>query len=52
MIVGAYRCDKHIRHGNRSDTKEDALGEAVDVKEMVLILIVIYDSEYSNNDSV
>jgi len=50
MIVGAYRCDKHIRHGNRSDTKEDALGEAVDV--MVLILIVIYDSEYSNNDSV
>jgi len=39
MIVGAYRRDKHIRHGNRSDTKEDALGEAVDVKEMVLILI-------------
>jgi len=37
MIVG----DKHIRHGNRSDTKEDAFGEAVDVEEMLLILIVI-----------
>lgn len=41
MIVGAYRRDKHIRHGNRSDTNEDALGEAIDVEEMVLILIVI-----------
>ena len=41
IIVGADRRDKLIRYDNRSDTKEDALGEAVDVEEMVLILIVI-----------
>ena len=50
MIVGAYRRDKLIRYDNRSDTKEDALGEAVDVEEMVLIVSVVIMIQCSNDD--